>query len=44
MACSLAGFQYRFNRRYDLADMLPKLLQAAALLPLARPILPSSVD
>ena len=40
----LAEFQYRFNRRYDLAAMLPRLLQAAVTaLPLPRPILLSSV-
>ena len=40
----LAEFQYRFNRRYDLAAMLPRLLQAAATaLPLPRPILLSTV-
>ena len=39
----LAEFQYRFNRRYDLAAMLPRLLQAAVTaLPLPRPILLSS--
>ena len=40
----LAEFQYRFNRRYDLAAMLPRLLQAVVTaLPLPRPILLSSV-
>ena len=40
----LAEFQYRFNRRYDLAAMPQRLLQAAVTaLPLPRPILPSSV-
>ena len=40
----LAEFQYRFNRHYDLAAMLQRLLQAAATaLPLPRPILCSSV-
>ena len=34
--------QYRFNRRYDLAAMLPRLLQAMALR-LPRPIPRSSV-
>ena len=40
----LAEFQYRFNRRYDLAAMPQRLLQAAVTaLPLPRPILLSSV-
>ena len=42
MARYLAGIHYRFNRCYDLADMLPKLLRAMAL-PLAPLILRSSV-
>lgn len=29
----LAEFQYRFNRRYDLTTILPRLLKAAALTP-----------
>ena len=40
----LAEFQYRFNRRYDLAALPQRLLQAAVTaLPLPRPILLSSV-
>ena len=39
----LAEFQYRFNRRYDLAALAQRLLQAAATaLPRPRPILMSS--
>ena len=38
----LAELQYRFNRRYDLAALLQRLLRAAATaLPLPRPILMS---
>ena len=38
----LAEFQYRFNRRYDLAALLQRLLRAATtVLPLPRPILMS---
>ena len=29
----LAEFQYRFNRRYDLTTILPRLLRASALTP-----------
>lgn len=29
-ALYLADFQYRFNRRYDLRSILPRLLRAAA--------------
>ena len=42
MARYLAGIHRIFNRRHDLADMLPKLLRAMAL-PLAPLILRSSV-
>ena len=39
---SLAEFQYRFNRRYDLAALPQRLLTAAVTaLPLHRPILMS---
>ncbi len=40
LACYLAEFQYRFNRRYDLAALAEKLLRtAAAALPLPYPLL-----
>ncbi len=39
----LAEFQYRFNRRYDLAALPQRLLQATAVaLPLPRPLVMSA--